>query len=129
MSKKYIVINTDGTNAFYNSDVHDNIPNGALEISNTDYQTFFSNSGKYYFININNTAILSKITYSADEIRQQKIDTLNAEYQPQFNDLAQSLGLAMLSNDTAAQDSIKTDYTALKTEYTNKKGIIENGNS
>ncbi|WP_196590049.1 hypothetical protein, partial [Pectinatus frisingensis] len=87
MSKKYIVINTDGNNAFYDSDVHDNIPDGALEISNTDYQTFFSDSGKYYFTNIDNKAVLSKITYSADEIRQQKIDALNTEYQPQFNEV------------------------------------------
>ncbi|WP_196595896.1 hypothetical protein [Pectinatus frisingensis] len=126
---KYVIVNLNGCNGFYDDTVHKIIPDGALPVTDADYGQFFSENGKYIFKNINNTAILSKITYSADEIRQQKIDTLNAEYQPQFNDLAQSLGLAMLSNDTAAQDSIKTDYTALKTEYTNKKGIIENGNS
>ncbi|WP_196603087.1 hypothetical protein [Pectinatus frisingensis] len=126
---KYVIVNLNGCNGFYDDTVHKIIPDGALPVTDADYGQFFRENGKYIFRNINNTAILSKITYSADEIRQQKIDTLNAEYQPQFNDLAQSLGLAMLSNDTAAQDSIKTDYTALKTEYTNKKGIIENGNS
>ena len=126
---KYVIVNLNGCNGFYDDTVHKIIPDGALPVTDADYGQFFRENGKYIFRNINNTAILSKITYSADEIRQQKIDTLNAEYQPQFNDLAQSLGLAMLSNDTAAQDSIKTDYTALKTEYPNKKGIIENGNS
>lgn len=59
---KYVVINTDGTNAFYDSDIHSTIPDEALEISDTDYKTFFSDQSKYYFTNNSGTATLG--TYS-----------------------------------------------------------------
>ncbi|WP_196602171.1 hypothetical protein [Pectinatus frisingensis] len=64
---------------------------------------------------------------ATEPTKAEKCTALDNEYQPQFNDLAQSLGLAMLSNDTAAQDSIKTDYAALKTKYTTKRTAIDNG--
>ncbi|WP_196600022.1 hypothetical protein [Pectinatus frisingensis] len=66
---------------------------------------------------------------ATEPTKAEKCTALDNEYQPQFNTLAQSLSLAVLSNDADAQASIKSDYTALKTEYTNKKEVIENGNS
>jgi len=49
MSQKYVVINSDGTNAFYDSVINTVIPTTALEISDADYSTFFSSQGNYIF--------------------------------------------------------------------------------
>lgn len=54
--------------------------------------------------------------------------TLDAEYQPQFTELAQALGLATLSGNQTVIDSIKEDYTALKAEYDEKREVITSGN-
>lgn len=123
---KYVVIN-NGTNAFYDDAIHSAIPDGALEISDKDYKTFFSDNGKYIFKIVDSKAVLSEITYTAEEIKQQKLNSLDYEYQSQFDSLVSSLGLAILSGDTDTQDSIKSDYAALKTEYTTKREAIENG--
>ncbi|WP_196606487.1 hypothetical protein [Pectinatus frisingensis] len=125
---KYVIVNLNSCNGFYDDTVHKSIPDGALPVTDADYSQFFSENGKYIFKNVNNTAVLSEITYSADEIKQQKLNALDATYQPQFNNLAQSLGLAMLSNDTLTQDNVKADYTALKTEYMNERTAIQNAN-
>ncbi|MBU2701698.1 hypothetical protein Ga0466249_002817 [Sporomusaceae bacterium BoRhaA] len=57
----------------------------------------------------------------------EKIAALDAEYQPQFSALAQSLGLATLDGNQTVIDGIKSDYTALKTEYNAKREAIANG--
>ena len=124
---KYVIINSNGTNAFYDDVIHDTIPDGALEISDADYKTFFSDNGKYIFKNTDSKAVLSEITYTSEEIKQQKKDALDSEYQPQFDSLVNSLGIATLAGDTDTQDSIKSDYTTLKAEYTTKLEAIENG--
>lgn len=54
---KYVNINTDGTNAFYDSDLYAP-PSGALSVSDADYKTFFSNNGKYRFVLIDGAAVL-----------------------------------------------------------------------
>lgn len=64
---------------------------------------------------------------ASEPTKAEKRIALDNEYQPQFNTLAQSLSLAVLSNDVDAQASIKSDYTALKTEYTTKRTAIDNG--
>lgn len=50
---------------------------------------------------------------------------LDAEYQPQFAELAQSLGVATLDGNQVAIDGIKDDYAALKAEYTAKMEVLE----
>jgi len=64
---------------------------------------------------------------TADEIKQKKIEALNTEYDSQFAALATSLGLATLSGDQSVIDSIKSDYTMLKSEYQTKLEAINNG--
>jgi hypothetical protein len=54
----------------------------------------------------------------------EKIAALDAEYQPQFKSLAESLGLATLDGNQVVIDGIKSDYTALKTEYNTKREAI-----
>jgi hypothetical protein len=70
---------------------------------------------------------VNTITQTAEEIKAAKLTALDAEYQPQFTSLAQSLGLATLDGDQTVIDSIKSDYAALKAQYQTKKEEIENG--
>lgn len=104
---------------------------GYIAVDNDEYQYYIGNKGQ----GKNGTGYVKgtdgKPTDAPPIVitNQQKLDALDAEYQPQFDDLAKNLGLAILNNDTDAQTSIKADYAALKAEYTNKKGEIENGNS
>jgi hypothetical protein len=62
MSQKYVVISSDGINSFYDDGFNTIIPSGALEISDADYNTFFSDNGKYIFTNINGVATISALT-------------------------------------------------------------------
>ena len=124
---KYILINSDNSNGFYDDAVHDTIPAGALEISNEDYSKFFSDNGKYVFKNIDGKAALSEITYTDEEIKQSKLNALDSQYKAQFNELAQSLGLATLASNDDTITSIKSDYAALKAEYNTKREEIING--
>jgi hypothetical protein len=59
---KYVVINSDGTNAFYDSTINTTIPSTALSISEADHTTFFSSQGSYIFTNINGVATLTTLT-------------------------------------------------------------------
>ncbi|MCC5468625.1 hypothetical protein [Pelosinus baikalensis] len=68
------------------------------------------------------------ITQTAEEIKTAKLTALDADYQPRFASLAQSIGLATLDGDQTVIDGIKTDYATLKNEYQAKKEEIENGN-
>jgi hypothetical protein len=70
---------------------------------------------------------LNTITQTAEEIKATKLTALDAEYQPRFTALAQSLGLATLDGDQTVIDGIKEDYAALKAQYQTKKEDIENG--
>lgn len=56
--------------------------------------------------------------------KEQNIASLDAEYQPQFAELSQALGVAMLADNTDLITSIKTDYVSLKAEYDTKRGEI-----
>jgi hypothetical protein len=56
--------------------------------------------------------------------KDQLTANLDAEYQPQFAELSQALGMATLANNTDLITSIKADYVALKTEYDTKRGEI-----
>lgn len=52
--------------------------------------------------------------------KAEKMAALDAEYQPQFAELAQFLGVATLDGNQAAITGIKDDYATLKAEYTEK---------
>ena len=169
MPQKYVLINSDGSNAFYDDAVHENVPENAIAISDDDYSKFFNDNGKYIFKNEDNKAVLSELVtkycyYSnglsskivndlyivsdgealfdkvptseelkaafsgyAAALKEQKLTALDDIYQPQFNELAQSLGLATLASNDDTITSIKSDYTALKAEYSTKREEIING--
>lgn len=64
------------------------------------------------------------VVLTAGEIKANKIAILDAEYQPQFAELAQSLGLATLDGNQTIIDGIKSDYSALKKVYNTKREAI-----
>lgn len=90
------------------------IPN---DPTNRDYQEYLT------WMAVGNTADPAQ---TAEEIKQQKIDDLNAEYQPQFQALKDPLIAALARNDTATMNEIKTDYATLLTEYNTKMEAITN---
>jgi hypothetical protein len=122
---KYVVINTDGSNGFYDDIFHTVIPTGALSITNTDYEKFFVDNGKYRFVLSDGKAVLQE--YVSIKTTADKLAALDAAYQPQFKDLAQSLGLATLDGNETVLTGIKADYATLKAEYQTKKDAINNG--
>ena len=58
---KYVTI-TNGSLAFYDTDIHTTIPSGAYEITDADYTTFFSDQGKYTFEVQDSKAVLVELT-------------------------------------------------------------------
>ncbi len=64
---------------------------------------------------------------AAEKSTGEKLSELDTEYQPQFLDLAQALGLATLSGNQTTIDGIKKDYASLKAEYDTKREAITNG--
>jgi hypothetical protein len=102
-------------------DIHKNFPN-AIEISEEDQSQYVT--GKYYRGASGKPIEIPVYVPTAEEIKQQNLSSLDAEYQPQFTQLSQALGMATLAENTDLIASIKADYTALKTEYDTKRGEI-----
>lgn len=48
---------------------------------------------------------------------QQKLDALDAEYQPQFDDLALRMAKAQCRNDTTLIATLQTKYSTLESQY------------
>jgi hypothetical protein len=109
---------------FYIVDIHgENIPTLSIELTETEWQEALT--GNYRVID-------GKHTYSPyiptdEEIKAQKITALDAEYQPQFYELSQALGITTLSDNTTLITGIKADYLDLKAEYDEKREVITNG--
>ncbi len=106
---------------FYTKDIHGkNIPAPNIELSEKEWQEALTGDYK---------VLKGKHTYAPyvptiDEIKQQELSTLDAEYQPQFAELSSALSMATLSDNTNLLTSIKADYAALKAEYDAKRGEI-----
>ena len=87
----------------------------------TLYEKYFSN--EITFIDITNVMPQPQAGWAYDEgvftdiTKSSALAALDAEYQPQFAELAQSLGVATLDGNQAAITGIKEDYAALKAEY------------
>lgn len=55
-----------------------------------------------------------------------RLASLNAVYQPQFDSLSNAYMIALMNNDTATMSDIKSEYDALQTQYNTQKTGIEN---
>lgn len=116
----------DGTRiTSYVVGLHNDIPADAIPISDEDQALYATN--KYYRGTDGKPVEIPPYVPTADEIKQQQLDALDAEYQPQFVALSQALGMATLAENTDLIASIKADYTALKAEYDGKREVITNG--
>jgi hypothetical protein len=105
----------------------DGIPAGAIIIKDEQRQDYFSKNQQGFDIVDDIWTYTEPAGATADEIKQQQLDALDAEYQPQFVALSQALGMATLAENTDLIASIKEDYTALKAEYDGKREVITNG--
>jgi hypothetical protein len=109
---------------FYTKDIHDEtIPTPNVELTEEEWQQALT--GNYRVID-------GKHTYSPyiptdEEIKARKITALDAEYQPQFSELSQALGIATLADNTTLITGLKADYLELKAEYDEKREVITNG--
>lgn len=120
----YATTASNGNIAFYNDDVNGtDIPSEAIDITEEQWQDALTNPGKYSIVN---GVLTAASVWPPVQTTDQKIAALDAEYQPQFKSLAESLGLATLDGSQTVIDSIKSDYAALKTEYNIKREAINN---
>jgi len=62
-----------------------------------------------------------------DITKEDKFTALDAEYQLQFAELSQALGMAVLADNADLITSIKADYVELKADYDAKREVIQNG--
>lgn len=116
----------DGTRiTSYVAGIHKDIPSDAIPISNEDQAKYVT--GLYYRGPDATPLEIPPYVLTAEEIKQQQFDALDAEYQPQFAALSQALGMATLAENTDLIASIKEDYAALKAEYDGKREVINNG--
>ena len=113
MSQKYVVINSDGTNAFYDSVINEAIPSGALEIADSDYKKFFENQGSYVFIvtitDSITTATLSEVTVTLAEAQTAAIASLKTQAAEQYvaGVTSSATGTALYyDSDTTTQSQI-----------------------
>jgi hypothetical protein len=66
-------------------------------------------------------AVFSGYSEAQKELR---IVTLDAEYEPQFAELAQAYATALMAEDTTTVANIQVDYAALKAAYQTKLEAI-----
>jgi hypothetical protein len=102
--------------------LHKDIPAEAIPISDDDQALYATN--RYYRGADGKPVEIPAYVPTEEEVKQQQLNALDAEYQPQFTALSQALGMATLSDNTDLIVSIKADYTALKAEYDTKRGEI-----
>lgn len=106
---------------FYTKEIHgDKIPTPNIELSELEWQEALT--GRYKVIKGKHT--YAPYAPTIDEIKQQELSALDTEYQTQFAELSQSLGMATLGDNADLVTSIKADYANLKTEYDTKRGEI-----
>jgi hypothetical protein len=114
---------------YYPDDIgYSSIPEPFFEIDDTTHQDCVNNPGLRRVDLTTKTIVeYTPAAPTAEELKQQKIAALDAEYQPQFHSLQLSWAAASMEGDTTTADSVKSDYTALKAEYQTKLEAINNG--
>jgi len=107
---------------FYTKDIHgENIPTPNIELSEREWQEALTDN--YKVINGRHT-YCEPVPLDIEQIKQQKLTVLDAEYQSQFAELSEAFGIATLGDNIDLIANIKTDYVELKAEYDTKRGEI-----
>ncbi|GMB00448.1 hypothetical protein [Pelosinus sp. IPA-1] len=111
-----------------NSIEYSSIPEPYIEIDDQAHRDCFNNPGLRKVDPINKVIVVyMPPAPTEEELKQQNLTALDAEYQPRFAELSQALGMATLADSTDLIASIKADYAKLKAEYNAKRGEINNG--
>ncbi len=110
---------------FYTPDIHgNNIPTPNIKITYDQWQDCLINQG------------LRKIDVTTKQIiaceppaptKEELLAQLDAEYQPQFQQLQQAWAAAQLDGNPALVAELQAEYQALKGEYQTKQEAIING--
>lgn len=108
------------------------IADGCIEISESDYNKLLGNAGQgdngtgYIYDKTAKTVVSAPAapTPTAAEIRATKKAEIDTSYKAVFDSLAADLVLAVLANNTTAQDSIKADYKSAQDSYAAELGAL-----
>jgi len=102
------------------------IPEPYIEVDETTWQDCTNNPGLRR-VDLTTLKIIKYTPEVQTITKEQKLATLDAEYQPQFTAITQAYLTALTAGDTGTATARQTDFTTLKAEYQSKREAIENG--
>lgn len=111
--------------ASYVVGLHTDIPAEAVAISDEDQALYVS--GNYHRGKDGKPVEIPAYVPTPDEIKDQELSALDAEYQPQFDELSLAWATASMDGNAALAASIKADKATLQNEYQQKREAIING--
>lgn len=82
---KYVVINNDGSNKIYDPLNCHSVPTGVLTVSDMDCEKYFTNVGKYIFVNSNGTAKLQEVSNELIAAQAEKITAIGKAAQVAYS--------------------------------------------
>ncbi len=115
---------------------------GAWILRKMKQYCYYNNGLSYKEVNYDYVAVTGEVLFDAIAtesqltaafsgyiiaLKQQKLDALDVEYQPQFEALAVAYITAILASDTTTAAARQSDYVTLKAEYTTAREAITNG--
>ena len=125
MSQKYIYYDSDGNIlGFYTDDIHDTIPEPNIAITDEQWQDCLTNQGRRK-VDVTTKQIVT--CEPPAPTKKELLAQLDAEYQPQFQQLQQAWAAAQLDGNPALVAELQAEYQALKGEYQTKQEAIING--
>lgn len=123
---KYVHYDGENVLGFYDPEVHAAIPEPNFTIDDDVWQAFLADQASYKVTG--GQLVYAPVTPqepTPEEIRNQKIAALDAEYDPQRQELWRYLSLAVnYWQDPVEADSIRAEITALEDKYNTKAGAI-----
>jgi len=111
-----VIIDENNDNGFFNTNRKQPIPDNALDITDSDYETFFRENGKYVFVNVNGQAVLQTRNNTLDAETQKW--RINLKYKAIFEELGTAYNAALLNGNAKTQELIKQNYATEKQNYT-----------
>lgn len=111
--QKYVIMSATGHPAFYMNEIHGEIPSGAVEISDAQYDKYFSDpTGQT--VNISESG---KVTIKKKPAYQPTAEHLERVHKANLDALAKRASLAFLVEDDEEKAAIKKDYAAEKKRH------------
>lgn len=101
-------------------------PTPFITITAEQHTDFFTRGQRHQVIN-GEFVYVEPLAPTAEEIKQHQLSALDAEYQPQFQEMQLAWTAANLDGNTSLAAELQTDYAALKSEYNEKREAIVSG--